>query len=156
MQFEIPEDAHVHIVIGKPASAKACAGLDSGAASVPLTVPCDAAPIRPAPRFGRLLLKGGFGVMLLTGSFAVGQNFGSSSRAPELARTAVALPRPAPPAEQHAFPDRRQPREAPAQTSGQVPADFQIQLQQAPTVIPPPGQIAAPETPAKNPFGLEN
>jgi hypothetical protein len=143
----MPEDVHVHIVIGKPASAKACAGPDSGAASAPLTVPCDAAPIRPAPRFG---------VMLLTGSFAVGQHFGSSSRAPELARTAVALPRPAPPAEQHAFPDRRQPREAPAQTSGQVPADFQIQLQQAPTVIPPPEQIAAPETPAKNPFGLEN
>ena len=30
MQFEIPEGAHVHIVIGKPASAKACARLDPG------------------------------------------------------------------------------------------------------------------------------
>jgi hypothetical protein len=166
MQFEIPEDAHVHIVIGKPASwafsprtcsvGEVCAGGDPGAAGALLAVPGGAAAVRPAPRFGRLLLKGGLGVMMLAGSFAVGQHFGSSAHAPELARTAVALPRPAPPAEQHAFPDRPQPREAPEQTAGQVTADFQRQLQQAPTVIPPPGQTAAPETPGKNPFGLEN
>jgi len=94
--------------------------------------------------------------MLLAGSFAVGQHFGSSPRAPELAGTAAALPRPAPSAEQYAVPDRPQPREAPAQTAGQVTADFQRQLQQPPTVIPPPGQTGAPETRGKNPFGLEN
>jgi hypothetical protein len=68
----------------------------------------------------------------------------------------VALPRAAPTAEQHAVPDHPQPREALAQAAAQVPADFQRQLQQPPTVIPPPGQTGAPGTPGKNPFGLEN
>jgi hypothetical protein len=156
MQFEIPEDAHVHIVIGKPASARACAGLDAGAGGALPALSGDAGAPRPAPHFGRLLLKGGLGVMLLAGSFAIGQHFGGSPRAPELARTAVALPRPAPSGEQRAFLDRPQPHEAPAQTAGQVTADFQRQLQQPPTVIPPLGQTVAPETPGKNPFGLEN
>jgi hypothetical protein len=156
MQFEIPEDAHVHIVIGKPASARACAGLDTGAGGALPALSGDAGAPRPAPHFGRLLLKGGLGVMLLAGSFAIGQHFGGSPRAPELARTAVALPRPTPSGEQRAFPDRPRPREAPAQTADQVTADFQRQLQQQPTVIPPPGQTVAPETPGKNPFGLEN
>jgi len=166
MQFEIPEDAHVHIVIGKPASwafspqtfslGKIYAGLDPGAVGALLAVPGDAGAVRPAPRFGRLLLKSGLGMMLLAGGFAVGQHFGSSSHTPELARTAAALPQPALSTEQRAFADRLQPREAPAQAAGQVPADFQRQLQQPPTVIPPPGQTGAPETPAKNPFGLEN
>jgi hypothetical protein len=112
---------------------------------------------RPALRFGRLLLKGGLAVIMLAGSFAVGQHFGSSPRTPELARTAVAVPRPAPTAEQqHAFPDPPQPREARAQTAGEVTANIQKQLQQQPTVIPPPGQTGAPGTPGKNPFGLEN
>jgi hypothetical protein len=94
--------------------------------------------------------------MLLAGSFAAGQHFGSLPRAPELARTAAALPRPALSAEQRAFPDPPQRREAPAQAAGQIPADLQRQLQQPPTVIPPPGQTGAPETRGKNPFGLEN
>jgi hypothetical protein len=156
MQFEIPEDAHVYIVIGKPATAKVCAGLDPGAAATLLAVPGDAAAGRPAPHFGRLLLKGGLGVMLLTGSFAVGQHFGSPSRTVELARTAVALPRAAPTADQRAFPEHPQLRGAPAQTAGEVTANFQRQLQQPPTVTPPPGQTSAMETPGKNPFGLEN
>ena len=150
MQFEIPEDAHVHIVIDKPASARASAGLDTGAGGALPALSGDAGAPRPAPHFGRLLLKGGLGVMLLAGSFAIGQHFGGSPRAPELARTAVALPRPTPSGEQP------RPREAPAQTADQVSADFQRQLQQPPTVIPPPGQTVAPETPGKNPFGLEN
>jgi hypothetical protein len=156
MQFEIPEDAHVHIVIGKPGSAKVDAGLDPGAAGALLAISDEPSAARPAPRFGRLLLKGALGVMLLAGSFAVGQHFGSSPRAPELAGTAAALPRPAPSAEQYAVPDRPQPREAPGQTDGRVTADFQRQLQQPPTVTPPPGQTILPETPRKNPFGLEN
>ena len=166
MQFEIPEDAHVHIVIGKPASwafgprtcsvGKVCAWLDPGAAGALPALPGEAGAPRPAPRFGRLLLKSGLGVMLLAGSFAVGQHVGGSPRAPELARTAATLPLPAPSAEQYAVPDRPQLREAPAQTDGQVTANFQRQLQQPPTVIPPPGQTGAPEMRGKNPFGLEN
>ena len=152
MQFEIPEDAHVHIVIGNPASwafsprtcsvRKACARLEPGTAGALLAVPGDVAATRPAPRFGRFLLKGGLGVMLLAGSFAVGQHFGSSPRAPELARTA-ALPRPALSAEQYAVPDRPLLHEAPAQTAGQVTANFQRHLQQPPTVTPPPGPSTA-------------
>jgi hypothetical protein len=156
MQFEIPEDAHVHIVIGKPGSAKVDAGLDPGPAGALLAIRGEASAPRPAPRFGRLLLRGSLAMMLLAGSFAAGQHYGSFPRAPELARTAVALPRPAPPADQHAFPDRPQPHESPAQTASQLPADFQRQLQQPPTVTPPPGQTILPETPRKNPFGLEN
>jgi hypothetical protein len=166
MQFEIPEDAHVHIVIGKPTSwafsqwtcsvGKAFAGLNPGVRGQLPALPGETGAARLTPRFGRLLLKGGLGMMLLAGSFAVGQHFGSPPRAPELARTAVALPRSAPPAEQHTFLDHPQPREAPPQIAGQVPADFQKQLQQPPTVTPPPGQTGAPGTPGKNPFGLEN
>jgi hypothetical protein len=166
MQFEIPEDAHVHIVIGKPASwafsprtcsvGKASAWLDPGAEARLPALHGEAGTPRPAPRFGRLLLKSGLGVMLLAGSFAVGQHFGSAPWAPELARTAAALPQPGLRAEQYTFPDRPQPREAPAQAAGQIPADLQRQLQQPPTVIPPPGRTIAPETPGKNPFGLEN
>jgi len=165
MQFEIPEDAHVHIVIGKPTSwsfsprtcsaRKAYAGLgpESGGELVALTGEPSAA--RPAPRFGRLLLKGGLAVIMLASSFAVGQHFGSSPRAPEMAPTAAALPQPLS-AEQHAFPEPPQPREAPAQTAGEATANFQRQLQLPPTVIPPPGQAGASGTPGKNPFGLEN
>ena len=166
MQFEIPEDAHVHIVIGKPASwafsprtcsvGKACAGIDPGAGGALPALSGETGAARVTPRFGRLLLKGGLGMMLLAGSFAVGQHFGGPPRAPELARTAAALPRPAQSVEQHTLADRPQPREAPAQAAGQVPADFQRQLQQPPTVIPPPGQAVAAETPGKNPFGLED
>jgi hypothetical protein len=57
MQFEIPEDAHVHIVIGKPGSAKVDAGLDPGAAGALLAITGEASAARPAPRFGRLLLR---------------------------------------------------------------------------------------------------
>jgi hypothetical protein len=56
----------------------------------------DATAVRQAPRFGRLLLKGNLGAMLLTGTFAAELHFGSFPRAPELARTAAALPRSSP------------------------------------------------------------
>jgi hypothetical protein len=166
MQFEIPEDAHLHIVIGKPTSwasgprtcsaGKAPAGLGPEGAGELVALTAEPSVARPAPRFGRLLLKGGLAVIMLVGRFAVGQHFGSSPRAPELARTAVAVPRSAPTAEQHAFPDHLQPRGAEAQTAGEVTTNVQKQLQQPPTVIPPPGQTGALGTPGKNPFGLEN
>jgi hypothetical protein len=156
MQLEIPEGAHVHIVIARAALAKACGGLDSGAGAAILALPGEAGAARTAPRFGRLLLRGSLGMMLLAGSFAAGQHFGSFPRAPELARTAAALPRLAPTAEQRAIPDPPQPPEAPAQTAGEVTANFQKRFQQPPTVIAPPGQSGVPETRGRNPFGLEN
>jgi hypothetical protein len=161
MQFEIPEDAHVHIVIGKPTSwafsprtcsaGKAYAGLGPEGAGELVALSGEPSVARPAPRFGRLLLKGGLAVIMLAGSFAVGQHFGSFPRPPELARTAVAVPRPAPTAEQHAFPDHLQPRGAEAQTADQVTADFQKQLQQPPTVTPPPGETGARQPPERTP-----
>ena len=163
MQFEIPEDANVHIVIGKPTSwsfsprtcsaGKAYAGLGPEGGGELVALSGEPSAARPAPRFRRHLLKGSLSAMLLAGSFAVGLHFGSFPRAPELARTAAALPRPTPTTEQRAFPDPPQPPEASAVTAGEVTANFQKQLQQSPTVIPPPG---LPETPGKNPFGLEN
>ena len=110
--------------------------------------------------------------MLLAASFAAGDYFGNRPHPLELARAVAALPRPAPGGEHHAFPDRPLPREAgmPA-PSGLIPGEFQRQLQQPPTVIPPPSQAAASPAPGsslgqgftgagaptgKNPFGLEN
>ena len=166
MQLEIPEDAHVQIIIGSPASV-ACGGTLPALRNPP---PAE----QPAPRSGRLLLKGGVLVMLLADSFAGGGYFANRPHAPELTRAAAALPRPAPSSEQHAFPDRPLAREATVPApSGQVPAEFRKQLQQPPTVIAPPGQAAvspAPgltppqplgvagtgSAPVKNPFGLEN
>jgi hypothetical protein len=178
MQFDIPEGAHVQIIIGRPA-----------AAAIGGTLPAllDAAAVeRPASRSGRPLLKGGLVVMLLAAAFAGGHYYASRSSAPaaftagSLAQAAPALPRPAPAGEQHPFPDRPLPRRATSPApSGQIPAEFQKQLQQPPTVIPPPGQAATspgPGTgsaaspteavhgqeahgaglPNKNPFGLEN
>jgi hypothetical protein len=66
------------------------------------------------------------------------------------------VPRPAPTAEQHAFPDHLQQRGAEAQNVDPLTADFQRKLQQPPTVIPPPGQTGAPGAAGKNAFGLEN
>jgi hypothetical protein len=170
MQLEIPESAHVQIIVRSPVTA---------ASGNLLPALFDAASAeRPAPRSSPLLLKGGLIVMLLVASFAAGDYFAGRPRSPELARAAAALPRPAPAGEQHPFPDRPLSREATsAVPSGQIPAEFQKQLQQPPTVIPPTGQVAAPpaagsspppppdrgpgvagagSTPAKNPFGLEN
>jgi hypothetical protein len=42
--------------------------------------------------------------------------------------------------------------ETPARRADQVPPAFQRQIEQQPTVTPPPGQ----QPPGKNPFGLEN
>jgi hypothetical protein len=162
MQFEIPEGVRVQIIVGS---------LDPAGRGGTLPAVVPAAPVDPqAARSGRLVLKGGLVVMLLAASFGAGDYFATRPRAPELTRATAALPRPAPAGEQHAFPGRPLPREATgAAASGQVPAEFQKQLQQPPTVIPPPGQAATATSagsgssvpggagaPGKNPFGLEN
>jgi hypothetical protein len=152
MQFEVPDYAHVHIVVGPPASAEGGARFEPVAVDALVTLP--GTPAQPPQRrhVGRLLLKSGLAVVLLAFSFAVGQHFGG---APSLhaINTASGLARDV----------------ATPQTAGQVPAEFTQPLQQQPTVIPPPGQTAAPAepgagsaasaaapTPGRNPFGLEN
>jgi hypothetical protein len=160
MLLEFPENAHVQIIVGR-----------SVLAACTLPALLDAPSVeRPTGRAGRPLLKASLAVMLLAASFAAGDYFASRPRAPELARAAAALPRPAPAGEQRPFPDQPLPGEATSTLpSGQVPAELQKQLQQPPTVIPPPGRAAAPTSPGsgspvptgtgvpgKNPFGLEN
>jgi hypothetical protein len=162
MQFEIPEGVRVHIIVGS---------LEPTERGCTLPAVIHAAPVEAKTvRSGGLLLKGGLVVMLLAASFGAGDYFATRPRTPELTRDTATLPRPAPAGEQHAFPDRPLPREVTgAAPSGQVPAEFQKQLQQPPTVIPPPGQSTAPTSPGsgssvpsgagalgKNPFGLEN
>jgi hypothetical protein len=152
MQFEIPDYAQVHIVVGPPASAEGGARFEPGPIDALVTL--SGAPAQPPQRrhFGRLLLKSSLAVVLLAFSFAVGRHFGGATSLHAIntaSRTALALP--------------------PPQPASQVPAEFTQQLQQPPTVIPPPGQTAAPAepgagsaasaaapTPGRNPFGLEN
>jgi hypothetical protein len=170
MQFELLPDAHLQIIVASPAA--------RGGSWPALR---DPPPVEQlALRSGRLLLKSGVFVMLLTASFAAGDYFASRPHAPELTRAAAVLPRPASTGEQQPFPDRPLPRGVAAPASGpQVPPEFQKQLQQPPTVIWPPGRAAAPPPPGpdsptspteqvrgqeargaglpgKNPFGLEN
>ena len=162
MQFEIPEGVRLQIIVGS---------LDQAGRGCTLPAVVHAAPVEPkAARSGRLLLKGGLAVMLLTASFGAGDYFATRPRTPEPTRAVAALPRPAPAGEQHAFPDRPLPREATgAAPSGQVPAEFRKQLLKPPTVIPPPGQAATATSPGSGsptpagtgspgryPFGLEN
>jgi hypothetical protein len=137
MQVEIPEGAHIHIVVGNPARAFACPGLDPPGA---LPVLAEAADGGRATL--RLLLKSSLVVLLVAGSFALG-HYGGATPAPELTRAA------AEPAVDH-----RLSHAAPAEAAGQVPAEFQRQLQQQPWVTPPP-RSPPPAISGQNPFGLE-
>jgi hypothetical protein len=134
MQVEIPEGAHIHIVVGNPARAFACHGLEP-----PGAVPALAGTGRAAPR---LLLKSSLAVLLLAGSFALGHYSGATPTS-ELTRAA------AEPAVDHPLSGA-----APAEAAVQVPAEFQRQLQQQPWVTPPP-RSPPPGASGQNPFGLE-
>ena len=81
MQVEIPEGTHIHIVVGNPARAFACPGLDPPAA---LPVLAEAAGGGRATL--RLLLKSSLVVLLVAGSFALG-HYGGATPAPELTRS---------------------------------------------------------------------
>ena len=95
MQVEIPEGTHIHIVVGNPARAFACPGLDPPAA---LPVLAEAAGGGRATL--RLLLKSSLVVLLVAGSFALG-HYGGATPAPELTRAA------AEPAADHRLSQRR-------------------------------------------------
>jgi hypothetical protein len=143
VSFEVPEGATVQIVVGKAPT---------------LVLPDETGRPRESARktgIWRNAVKGLVAVALLAGGFAVGQHSSGANGSAKLG-TAQAAASPAPPAVQHAFPDHAlatdPPGPTPAPTSDQVPRTFTQQLQQPPTVAPPPGAAA----PAKNAFGLDN
>jgi hypothetical protein len=147
MSFEVPDGASVQIIVGKAA---------------PLALSDDTGRPREPTRkagFWRTTLKGLVAVALLAGGYAVGQHSSGANGSARLG-TAQAAVTPAPGPVQHAFPDHPlatdHPSPAPAPMSDQVPPTFTQQLQQPPTVVPPPGQPTGAAAPAKNAFGLEN
>jgi hypothetical protein len=66
----------------------------------------------------------------------------------------------APPAVQQTFPTQVLPSQAadtpPQSGPPQIPPAFQAQLNQQPSIQPPPGKISDPAGGAQNPFGLNN
>jgi hypothetical protein len=95
-------------------------------------------------------------VLLLTGDFIGGRLVGAHGAHTGLALAAEAVPRAPPPSVRQRFPDHALADPA-ANAAGQVPEAFQRDLQRQLTVLPPPGQPAAPtRTSGKNAFGLEN
>ena len=159
MTLDIPPGATVQIFVGGPPAQFSAfpASSDAPALSLP------AAPAR-----GRPLLKfAGVGV-LAAAAFLSGRAIHPGSQ-PSLAAagafpapSAYASPPVAPEAYARAFPDRVIPPAPipPAMEPGnQIPSAFVQQLQQKPTITPPPG--AAPAQAAggpavKHPFGLED
>lgn len=145
MELVIPERAQVHITIGKP----------------PLpALPDETAPARPTAHPGHAVLKGGLALVLLFGAFDVGRHVAARPDYTGTTRATLAMPGQAPALghEQHAFPERPLPPEALASGAPvqHIPPEFRQQLEQQPTVIPPPGQTMPGGVSGKNPFGLEN
>jgi hypothetical protein len=147
MNFDIPEGANVHIFIGN---------------SLPLALTDQLAELPQRSR-GRGILGGTLKVavigVLVIGGFWVGEQRGQA--ASDAAGFA------APPPVEQAFPSQAAasapPLAPPPSASGQVPPDgvppsFAAQLQQPPTIQPPPGQNTG--APAGNgpqsAFGLQN
>ncbi len=152
MNFDIPEGANVHIFIGN---------------SLPLALTDQRAELPQRTR-GRGILGGTLKVavigVLVIGGFWVGEQRGQAASS-EAGFTA-------PPPVEQAFPSQAAaappPLAPPPSASGQVPPDgvspdrvppsFAAQLQQPPTIQPPPGQnTAAPAgNGPQNAFGLQN
>ncbi len=139
MNLELPEGTTVQIFIGRP---------------VPAALAADAAAISaPAPRRARPLLKGAGVIVLIGVAFYLGQHSVVRHPGVDVAAAAdatpllPALPRPL------AVPDRPLPHVA--QGDPPMPPEFQRQLQQAPSVVPPPGARLQPQA-GTHPFGLEN
>ena len=160
MTFDIPPGATVQIFIGAPHVAVAAVPA-SGEPPI-LTSPA------PSPR-GRPLLKlAGVG-LLVTAAFLGGQAVHPGFR-PSLAAVGAATSAPAhastaPQDYGHARPERPPPFQAnvpPTAPGTQIPPAFAQQLQQPPTITPPPGAKPSPPaqtaagTPATHPFGLED
>jgi hypothetical protein len=142
MNFEIPEGANVHIIIGR-------------APPLALTDQRVEPPLRPRGRgiIGPALKFASIAVLVI-GAFWVGEQRVQAAGAD----TGFAAP---PPVNQ-AFPSAAPPpsqaaAEPPSPTTpDQVPPDFQAQLQQPPNIQPPPGQNSGSANGNQNAFGLSN
>jgi hypothetical protein len=134
MHLEIPDGANVQIFVGSPAS---------------LALTDESRQARPARTGGRPILKSLVVAIALVGTFVAGQHFGGRATGGQTV-AAVSMPRPSLPGEQHTFPNAPLTNPRPEQAASGVPAEFQNQLRQTPTVSPPPGEASR-----KNPFGLE-
>jgi hypothetical protein len=127
MNFEIPEGANIQIIIGR-------------VPPLALTDQRTEAPVRTRDRsvIGTTLKFAGI-AMLVFSAFWVGE---------QRVQPAQAFPNQAP-----------APSQAEAQTpgagAGQVPPDFQAQLQQPPSIQPAPGQNTGSGGGNNNPFGLQ-
>ena len=119
MQLEIPDGAHVHILIGK---APPLALTDQTGSPRPMTAT-------------RSLIRGALVAALLCGSFLVGKQFGPVRTVAAEASTSQSF---APPDSRSAGPGA-----APAA----VPPEFTQQLQRPPTVLPPPGRTPPGKSP---------
>jgi hypothetical protein len=141
MNLEIPEGANVHIFIGK---APTLALTDQRAEVVERS--------RGRGLLGRTLKVGLVGILVI-GGFWIGEQRSQTATAD----TGFAAP---PPVSQ-AFPSQAGiPNQAaarpPAPNAGQVPPSFQAQLQQPPSIQPPPGQNSGSGNNGANAFGLSN
>ena len=141
MNLEIPEGANVHIFIGK-------------APPLALTDQRSEFPERPRGHglLGRTLKVGIVGILVI-GGFWVGEQRNQTATAD----TGFA----APPAVSQAFPTQagvpsQASAQPPAPDGGQVPPSFQAQLQQPPSIQPPPGQNSGSGNNGENSFGLSN
>ena len=141
MNLEIPEGANVHIFIGK---------------APPLALTDQRADVAERSRgrglLGRTLRVGLVGI-LVVGGFWIGEQRGQTATAD----TGFVAP---PPVNQ-AFPSQtgvpsQAAAQPPAPQAGQVPPSFQAQLQQQPSVQPPPGQNSGSGNSAAAAFGLSN
>jgi hypothetical protein len=145
MNLEIPDGANVHIFIGN-------------APPLALTDQRTALPVRSRGRriLGATIKFGIIGGLLVIGSFWFGEHSGQAAN--EDAGVG------APPPVTQAFPSA--PAAAaggptadaapPSADAGQVPPNFTAQLQQQPTIQPPPGQNSGSANGGQNPFGLGN
>lgn len=147
MSFEVPDGASIQIIVGK---------------APPLAMSDETGrPREPARKTSiwRTSVKGLVAVALLVGGFAIGQHSNGANGSAKLG-TAQAAASSTPPPVQRAFPDHAlatdHPALTPAPTSDQVPPTFTQELQQPPTVVPPPGQPPGSAAPAKSAFGLDN
>jgi hypothetical protein len=142
MNLEIPDGAQVQVIIGKAPL---------------LALPDGTEAERPKSSPGRPILMAAIAVLLLAGAFTAGRLVAARGAYTGVASATEAVPDPPPPPVRQAFPEHALTGPPAGNDAGQVPEAFQRELQQQPTVVPPPGQPATPPpTAGKSAFGLEN
>ena len=131
MNLELPADARVQIFI---TTGNALA-LPDPAQFTSIAAPT--APVRPR----RLLLKGTAGLLLLVGTYTLGNRAGLHANPPLVTGAQASA---------------QEQRGLAPQKPGEVPPQFAQQLQQPPVVTPPPGAGPGNGAPTKGGFGLED